>query len=135
MSLASRRRMMLKGGAKAEEPVIDWSLSVLPHNEKIPFPYTEYKYALKLQETIISSDNPIYIYKSTWRDYYIVIKQPYNAQGKGMMELTVDTSDLGDGTYLIAKYRNDIYQFTGCNYPVLEVRYNEDRTKLFVVRE
>lgn len=134
MSLASRRRTMLKS-AKAEEPEIDWSMSVLKKNDTIPFPYNEYKYALSWKGTILSSDNPIYIYKATWRDFYIVIKQPCNNQGKTLVELTVDTSDLGDGTYMIAKYANDYSQFGGCNYPVLEVRYNDDHTGLIVVRE
>lgn len=134
MSLASRRRMMLKGGAKAAEPEIDWSLSVLIKDDTIPFPYTEYKYALKWQDKIISSENPLYMYKITQRDYYLVAKQPYNVRGKSMLELTVDTSDLGDGTYMIGKYGNDFSQYGGCNYPVLEVRYNDDRTKLYVIR-
>ena len=133
MSLASRRKMMLKSGTK--EPVIDWSMSVLKKNDAIPFPYSEYKYALSWHEKIISSDNPIYIYKTTWRDYSIVMKKPYNSQDKGMIELTVDTSDLGDGIYFIAKYSADHNTINGCNYPVLEVRYSDDRTKLYVVRK
>lgn len=135
MSLESRRRMMLKGGTKEEEPEIDWSMSVLKKNDTIPFPYSEYKYALSWHGTIISSDNPIYIYKATWRDFFFVMKEPYNSQGKGMIELTVDTSDLGDGIYFIAKYNADYSTINGCNYPVLEVRYSDDKTKLYVVRE
>lgn len=38
MSLASRRRMMLKGGAKAAEPEIDWSMSVVPQDPDFSIP-------------------------------------------------------------------------------------------------
>lgn len=135
MSLASRRRMMLKGGTKEEEPVIDWSMSALKKSDTIPFPYSECKYAVSLRDRTISSDNPIYAYKKTWKDYLFIMKEPYITHGKTMTELTVDTSDLGDGTYFIARFSDEYGNIYGCNYPVLEVRYSDDGTKLIVVRE
>lgn len=128
------RRRLLRSG-KAAEPEIDWSLSVLERDTTIPFPYSEYKYALVWKNNIISSDSPFYMYKASKSSYYIVSKQPYNLHGKTMIDLTVDTSDLGDGIYLIARYSDYATVFGGCNYPVLEVRYNDDNTKLYVVRE
>lgn len=137
MSLASRRRMMLKGVTKEEEPEIDWSMSVLKKDDTIPFPYTEYKYGfLWLQDKKVkSSDHPIYIFKQTRRDYKVVAAQPYKIGIKGFSPVTVDTSDLGDGKYYMWDKTSDFGNFGGCNYPVLEVRYSDDGTKLIVVRE
>lgn len=135
MSLASRRRMMLKN-AKAEEPVLNWSKSVLKKDDAIPFPYSERPYAFYWIQgkTIASSDHPFYILKITHRDYKLITTEP-RILTKPSSIVNADTSDLGDGEYYCWTYHTDYGNFGGCNYPVYEVRYNDDHTKLYVVRE
>lgn len=137
MSLASRRRMMLKGGTKEAEPEVDWSMSVLKKDDTIPFPYSERPYAFHWRQgnVIKSSDHPFYILKTTWRDYKLFTTDPKAIGIKNFNVVSVDTSDLGDGEYYCWTTTSDFGNFGGCNYPVLEVRYSDDRTKLYVVRE
>lgn len=137
MSLASRRRLMIKN-TKAEEPVIDWSLSVLPHDTNIPFPYNERPYAFNFRQGNLmrSSNDPFYILKTTRRDYKLITTEPNYIGIKSFSAIPaeVDTSDLGFGEWYWWDKTTDFSNFGGCNYPVYEVRYNDDHTKLIVVR-
>ena len=134
MSLKSRRKLLLHiKHCGLDEPEM---ISVLPiDTNAIPFPYSSQPYAFSLQNKIKSSDYPFYIYKRTERDYALVSTDVSVIGSWAAEPITADTSELGDVTYYMDKWSSDRGNFGVCNYPIQEVRYSDDGTKLFIVRE
>lgn len=137
MSLINRRKLLLhntqSGGSDEPEMI---SVLIVDTNT-IPFPYSEDKpYAFLLQNSIKSSNHPFYILKASYRDYKLFTTDEKVLGGSWAVDhITEDTSELGDGIYLKDKWTKDFSSFGVCNYPVQEVRYSDDGTKLYIVRE
>ena len=72
MSLASRRRMMLKGGTKEEEPVIDWSMSVIPQDPNFSIPE-----GWELQERFDAEQYPYFLYERFYSNIESIFYSKY----------------------------------------------------------
>lgn len=126
------------------EPDVSDMISVLTVNtDVLPFPYdSEYSYALQMMNgNVCKSKVPMYIIKTSNRDYVLVYRDDVTNHAFSPtwanieLSSSCDTSELGNGVWYKKRYSNEKTSWGVCNYPVQEVRYNEDYTKLYVVRE
>lgn len=151
MSLASRRRMMLKS-AKATEPEIDWSMSVIPQdpNFSIPegweleerfgveqYPYVLYELFYSSVEMVFYSKYPFYVTKKSGDNRYyalFVSNQAISYATIGVNNKGTHQYSPSDGvTYIIdgLGYAKDSHlkgtREIRTNYPVIEVDSNGNK--------